>query len=166
MINEILIVGATLPSGDVSDILIRDALVVDMGIGLSSSSAEVIDAVGLQVLPGLVDLHTHLREPGFEHSETVLSGTRAAAAGGFTTVFAMANTSPVADTAGVVEQVWQRGVEAGYATVRPIGAVTVGLEGQTLADLAGMANSRAHVRVFSDDGKCVFDPLIMKRAME
>ena len=81
MINEILIVGATLPSGDVSDILIRDALVVDMGIGLSSSSAEVIDAVGLQVLPGLVDLHTHLREPGFEHSETVLSGTRAAAAG-------------------------------------------------------------------------------------
>jgi dihydroorotase len=96
----------------------------------------------------------------------VLSGTRAAAAGGFTTVFAMANTNPVADTAGVVEQVWQRGVEAGYASVRPIGAVTVGLEGQTLADLAGMANSRAHVRVFSDDGKCVFDPLIMKRAME
>ena len=166
MSNEILIAGAILPSGEVSDVLIRDGLIAGVGEGFSSSSAEVIDASGLQVLPGLVDLHTHLREPGFEHSETVLSGTRAAAAGGFTTVFGMANTSPVADTAGVVEQVWQRGVEAGYATVRPIGAVTVGLEGQTLADLAGMANSRAHVRVFSDDGKCVFDPLIMKRAME
>jgi dihydroorotase len=166
MSTEILITGATLPSGNVSDILIRDGLIADIGVGLTSNTAEVIDASGLQVLPGLVDLHTHLREPGFEQSETVLSGTRAAAAGGFTTVFSMANTNPVADTAGVVEQVWQRGVEAGYATVRPIGAVTVGLDGETLADLAGMANSRANVRVFSDDGKCVFDPLIMRRAME
>lgn len=166
MSTEMLIAGATLPNGDVSDILIRDGVIAELGAGLKSSTAERIDATGLRVLPGLVDLHTHLREPGFESSETVLTGTRAAAAGGFTTVFAMANTNPVADTAGVVEQVWQRGVEAGYATVRPIGAVTVGLEGQTLADLAGMANSQAHVRVFSDDGKCVFDPLVMKRALE
>jgi dihydroorotase len=166
MSTELLIAGATLPGGDVADILIRDGLIVDIGVGLTSATAELVDAVGLRVLPGLVDLHTHLREPGFESSETVLTGTKAAAAGGFTTVFAMANTNPVADNAGVVEQVWQRGVEAGYATVRPIGAVTVGLDGQALADLAGMANSRARVRVFSDDGKCVFDPLIMRRAME
>jgi dihydroorotase len=107
-----------------------------------------------------------LREPGFEQSETVLTGTRAAAAGGFTTVFAMANTSPVADTAGVVEQVLTLGDTAGYATVRPIGAVTVGLEGERLAELGAMADSRARVRVFSDDGKCVSDPLLMRRALE
>jgi dihydroorotase len=133
---------------------------------LSSSSATKIDADGLVALPGLVDLHTHLREPGYEQSETVLTGTQAAALGGFTSVFAMANTLPVADTAGVVEQVLRLGDEAGYATVRPIGAVTKGLEGGQLAELGAMANSRAAVRVFSDDGKCVFDPLIMRRALE
>jgi dihydroorotase len=137
-----------------------------VGQGLSSASAATIDADGLVVLPGLVDLHTHLREPGYEQSETVLTGTQAAGLGGFTSVFAMANTLPVADTAGVVEQVLRLGDEAGYATVRPIGAVTKGLEGLQLAELGAMANSRAAVRVFSDDGKCVFDPLIMRRALE
>jgi dihydroorotase len=134
--------------------------------GLTDASAETVDAEGLIALPGLVDLHTHLREPGFEQSETVLTGSRAAAAGGFTTVFAMANTSPVADNAGVVEQVQRLGEEAGFVTVRPIGAVTVGLAGETLADIAAMANSRAAVRVFSDDGKCVHDSLLMRRALE
>ena len=166
MTRELIVVGATMPNGEVADIRIRDGRIADIGVGLAADGAEVIDAVGLRALPGLVDLHTHLREPGFETSETVLTGTQAAAAGGYTTVFAMANTSPVADTAGVVEQVWIRGVEAGYATVRPIGAVTIGLGGESLADLAGMAQSRAAVRVFSDDGKCVFDPLIMRRALE
>ena len=117
-------------------------------------------------MPGLVDLHTHLREPGFEASETVLTGTRSAAAGGFTAVHAMANTNPVADTAGVVEQVWSLGVAAGFADVAPVGAVTLGLEGKQLSEMAAMADSRAQVRVFSDDGKCVSDALLMRRALE
>lgn len=163
---DLLIKGATLPDGSRADILIEGTQITAVGQGLSSASATTIDADGLVVLPGLVDLHTHLREPGYEQSETVLTGTQAAALGGFTSVFAMANTLPVADTAGVVEQVLRLGDEAGYATVRPIGAVTKGLEGLQLAELGAMANSRAAVRVFSDDGKCVFDPLIMRRALE
>lgn len=164
--SDLLIAGATLPDGSRADILVEGTRVTAVGQGLSSASATKIDADGLIALPGLVDLHTHLREPGYEQSETVLTGTQAAALGGFTSVFAMANTLPVADTAGVVEQVLRLGDEAGYATVRPIGAVTKGLEGLQLAELGAMANSRAAVRVFSDDGKCVFDPLIMRRALE
>jgi dihydroorotase len=121
---------------------------------------------GLVALPGLVDLHTHLREPGREDAETVESGSRAAALGGYTAVCAMANTSPVADTAGVVEQVWRLGREAGLVDVQPIGAVTVGLAGEQLAELGAMADSAAHVRVFSDDGHCVSDPRLMRRALE
>jgi dihydroorotase len=117
-------------------------------------------------LPGLVDLHTHLREPGREDSETVLSGSMAAAKGGYVAVSAMANTSPVADTAGVVEQVFRLGQEAGLVDVFPIGAVTQGLEGVALSEMGAMADSKAHVRVFSDDGHCVFDPLVMRRALE
>jgi dihydroorotase len=126
---------------------------------------ESIDAKGLVALPGFVDLHTHLREPGFEQSETVLTGSRAAALGGFTAVHAMANTMPVADTAGVVEQIKSLGDEAGLVQVQPIGAVTVGLGGERLAELGAMANSRAKVTIFSDDGKCVSDPLLMRRAL-
>lgn len=163
---DLLITGATLPDGNRADILIEGTRIAAVGSGLSSPAATKIDADGLIVLPGLVDLHTHLREPGYEQSETILSGTQAAALGGFTSVFAMANTLPVADTAGVVEQVLRLGDEAGYATVRPIGAVTQGLKGLLLAELGAMANSRAAVRVFSDDGKSVFDPLIMRRALE
>jgi dihydroorotase len=161
-----VIAGATLADGRTADLLVEGGRIAEVGTGLSAAGATVVDANGLIALPGLVDLHTHLREPGFEQSETVLTGTRAAAAGGFTTVFAMANTSPVADTAGVVEQVLTLGDTAGYATVRPIGAVTVGLEGERLAELGAMADSRARVRVFSDDGKCVSDPLLMRRALE
>ncbi|WP_281640236.1 dihydroorotase [Aurantimicrobium minutum] len=163
---DLLITGATLPDGARADILVEGTRISAVGQALNSASATKIDADGLIALPGLVDLHTHLREPGYEQSETVLTGTQAAALGGFTSVFAMANTLPVADTAGVVEQVLRLGDEAGYATVRPIGAVTKGLEGLQLAELGAMANSRAAVRVFSDDGKCVFDPLIMRRALE
>ena len=128
--------------------------------------ARVIEAESLLALPGLVDLHTHLREPGREDSETVDTGTRAAAAGGFTAVHAMANTDPVADTAGVVEQVWRLGAEAGHCDVHPVGAVTVGLDGQRLAELGAMADSAARVRIFSDDGRCVHDALLMRRALE
>ena len=162
----ILITGAALPSGETTDLLIDNGVVVETGSSLSSAGAQVIEAAGLTALPGLVDLHTHLREPGFEQSETVLTGTRAAAIGGFTAVFAMANTSPVSDTAGVVEQVKSLGDSFGYATVRPIGAVTVGLAGERLSEIGAMAQSRATVRVFSDDGKCVSDALLMRRALE
>lgn len=127
---------------------------------------ELIDCSGLVVLPGFVDLHTHLREPGYEQSETVLSGSRSAAAGGYTAVHSMANTFPVADTAGVVEQIASLGKEAGLVQVQPIGAVTVGLKGEQLAELGAMAKSKAAVRIFSDDGNCVHDPALMRRALE
>jgi dihydroorotase len=136
------------------------------GTLVAAEGERVIEATGLIAMTGLVDLHTHLREPGFEQSETVLTGSRAAAAGGFTTVFAMANTMPVQDTAGVVEQVQSLGDAAGYATVRPIGAVTEDLAGERLSEIGAMAQSRAAVRVFSDDGKCVHDSLLMRRALE
>jgi dihydroorotase len=164
--SSFLLRGATLPDGSTADVAIADGRIVGVGERLDSSDATVVDATGLQALPGLVDLHTHLREPGYEDSETVLTGTRAAAAGGFTTVFAMANTSPVADTAGLVEQELALGEAAGYATVQPIGAVTTGLAGERLAELGAMASSRARVRLFSDDGFCVSDPLLMRRALE
>ena len=164
--NRILIRGAALPDGSRTDILVADGLIAELGRTISDGKARLIDADGLIALPGLVDLHTHLREPGFEHSETVLTGSRAAAKGGFTAVHAMANTSPVADTAGVVEQVQSLGDAAGYVMVRPVGAVTVGLDGERLAEIGAMARSRAAVRVFSDDGKCVSDALLMRRALE
>ena len=153
-----------LADGSVQDIQIQGDKIVKVGKSLSAD--EILDCTGLIALPGFVDLHTHLREPGFEQSETVLTGTQSAALGGFTAVHAMANTMPVADTAGVVEQVASLGKEAGYADVYPIGAVTVGLEGKQLAELGAMANSKAKVKVFSDDGKCVHDPVIMRRALE
>ncbi|MEY3908217.1 MAG: hypothetical protein RLZZ90_124, partial [Actinomycetota bacterium] len=153
-----------LANGQITDIAITDDKISAIGTGLTG--AEVIDCTGLIALPGLVDLHTHLREPGFEQSETIYTGSQAAALGGFTAVHAMANTMPVADTAGVVEQVAALGREAGYVDVYPIGAVTVGLNGTQLSEIGAMANSRAKVRVFSDDGKCVHDPVIMRRALE
>ncbi|MDR1441348.1 MAG: dihydroorotase [Bifidobacteriaceae bacterium] len=161
-----LIKGAVLPSGQRADIQIVDGIFQAVGRVSSSGAAQVVDADGLVALPGLVDIHTHLREPGHEDAETVRSGSRAAAAGGYTCVHAMANTYPVADTAGVVEQVWRLGRDAGYVDVRPVGAVSVGLEGHHLAELAAMARSAARVSVFSDDGECVWDPVLMRRALE
>jgi dihydroorotase len=164
--EPVLIRGARLVRGEPADLLLRDGLIAEIGTGLSAAGALLIDADGLQALPGLVDLHTHLREPGREDAETVESGTRAAALGGFTAVHAMANTEPVADTAGVVEQVWRLGQQAGWVDVRPVGAVTVGLRGERLAELGAMADSAAGVRIFSDDGRCVSDALLMRRALE
>ncbi|OHX03027.1 dihydroorotase [Micromonospora sp. WMMB235] len=161
-----LITGVSIVGGEPTDLLIRDGVVAGTGRGLAADDATVIDASGLVALPGLVDLHTHLREPGREDAETVESGSRAAALGGYTAVCAMANTSPVADTAGVVEQVWRLGREAGLVDVQPIGAVTVGLAGERLAELGAMADSAAGVRIFSDDGHCVSDPRLMRRALE
>ncbi|TFB90375.1 dihydroorotase [Cryobacterium algoricola] len=161
-----LIRNARLADGTRTDLLLADGRIQELGTALSHAGATVIDADGLLALRGLVDLHTHLREPGYEQSETILTGSQAAAIGGFTSVFAMANTSPVQDTAGVVEQVLALGERAGYVTVQPIGAVTLGLAGERLAELGAMATSRARVRVFSDDGFCVSDPLLMRRALE
>jgi dihydroorotase len=163
---SVLIKGARLFGEDPVDIVLKDGVIASIGEHLSVPTAEVVDADGLIALPGLVDLHTHLREPGREDTETVQTGSRAAALGGFTAVHAMANTDPVADTAGVVEQVWRLGQEAGLVDVVPVGAVTVGLAGERLAELGAMADSAARVRVFSDDGMCVADPALMRRALE
>jgi len=166
MRDVFVVTGARIEGGDPTNLLLRDGRIADIGPTLHPAGAEVVPADGLIALPGLVDLHTHLREPGREDAETVETGSRAAALGGFTAVHAMANTDPVADTAGVVEQVWRLGREAGLCDVQPVGAVTVGLRGEQLAELGAMADSAARVRVFSDDGKCVGDPALMRRALE
>ncbi len=168
--TDYLILGARLLGGQPTDLVLRDGVIAGFSADLAHARdgvpLETIDASGLVALPGLVDLHTHLREPGREDAETVLTGTQSAARGGFTCVHAMANTSPVADTAGVVEQVWRLGREGGFCDVQPVGAVTVGLKGERLAELGAMADSAAGVRVFSDDGICVSDAVLMRRALE
>lgn len=166
MSSTILISGGTLPDGKKSDLLIKDGKISEIATKIEPQGAQVIAASNSILLPGLVDLHTHLREPGKEDAETVESGSRAGVKGGFTALSAMANTSPVADTAGVVEQVYRLGQSTGLLDVFPIGAVTRGLEGEHLAEIGAMADSVARVRVFSDDGHCVFDPLVMRRALE
>ena len=163
---DYVIKGVSLPDGKKTDLAIASGLISSVGSGFKGEASNVIDAKDCVVLPGLVDLHTHLREPGREDAETVLSGSRAGVKGGFTAVSAMANTSPVADTAGVVEQVYRLGQEAGLLDVFPIGAVTQGLKGEALSEIGAMADSVARVRVFSDDGNCVSDPLVMRRALE
>ena len=161
-----LVVRGVRPYGeDAVDIVVSDGVIVELAPP-GTAAGEIVDADGLVALPGFVDLHTHLREPGREDAETVRTGSQSAALGGFTCVHAMANTSPVADTAGVVEQVWRLGQEAGLVDVRPVGAVTVGLGGERMAELGAMAHSAAQVRVFSDDGKCVHDAVLMRRALE
>jgi dihydroorotase len=154
------------PYGEAAvDLVVADGILVEI-LPEGTGTGEVIECAGLVALPGFVDLHTHLREPGREDAETVESGSRAAALGGYTCVHAMANTSPVADTAGVVEQVWRLGERTGLVDVRPVGAVTVGLGGERMAEIGAMAHSAAQVRVFSDDGKCVHDAALMRRALE
>ena len=163
--TTLVIRGAGVNGGAATDLVVEDGVIAETGTGLSRAGARVVDADGLIALPGLVDLHVHLREPGFEASETILTGSRAAAAGGFTTVFAMPNTQPVADVAGVVEQELALGEAAGYVHVQPIGAVTVGQKGERLAELGAMATSRARVRVFSDDGSRISLEITPARAL-
>jgi len=165
--SNFLLTGLTLPDGTASDLQIANGVITAIGRTIASNADDqVVDLQGSVVLPGLVDLHTHLREPGKEDAETVLSGSMAAAKGGYVAISAMANTSPVADTAGVVEQVYALGQSAGFVDVFPIGAVTQGLAGEALSEIGAMADSNARVRVFSDDGNCVHDPLVMRRALE
>ena len=163
--TKLVVRGASLLGETTGDLLVVDGVITEVG-SVDSTGAEVVDADGLVALPGLVDLHTHLREPGREDAETVVTGSRAAAVGGFTAVLAMANTSPVTDTAEAAERVHDLGVAAGLVDVHPVGAVTKGLAGEELAELGLMHRSRARVRVFSDDGKCVADPRVMRRALE
>ncbi|WP_439032827.1 dihydroorotase [Gordonia terrae] len=153
--------------GDPVDVLVVDGVISEIASGITvPDDVEVIDGDGGVLLPGFVDLHTHLREPGREDTETIRSGSAAAALGGYTAVFAMANTSPVADNSTVTDNVWRSGREVGLVDVYPVGAVTVGLEGRELAEMGMMAAGAAGVRMFSDDGKCVDDPLLMRRALE
>ena len=164
-----LIRGAAPYGEEPTDVLIAGGVIAARGAEVAASGHDglvEIDGTGMILLPGLVDLHTHLREPGREDAETIESGTRAAALGGFTCVHAMANTEPVADTAGVVEQVKHLGDQAGWVDVRPVGAVSEGLRGEHLAELGAMASSEARVRIFSDDGVCISDPMLMRRALE
>jgi len=165
MTGTVLIKGASLLGERSADLLVRDGVIAEVG-SVSAAADRTIDADGLVALPGLVDLHTHLREPGREDAETVLSGSRAAAAGGYTAVLAMANTNPVTDTAEAAERVLDLGRAAGLVDVQPVGAVTKGLAGEELAELGLMARSRARVSVFSDDGRCVGDARVMRRALE
>ena len=169
--TQFLLAGVRDLSGKEIDLRISQGVISEISaagvLKRGDSSGEIhIDGRGLQLLPGLVDLHTHLREPGREDAETVRTGSAAAALGGFTAVHAMANTDPVADTAGVVEQVVRLGRAAGYCDVFAVGAVTQGLLGRELAELGAMAHSMANVRIFSDDGHCVSDSLVMRRALE
>lgn len=164
MTSNIILKNATDLTGKTIDVVIHAGVIVEAS--KPGSDYLEVDCKGLRVLPGFVDLHTHLREPGFEQSETVASGSASAAAGGFTAIHAMANTNPVADTAGVVEQVARLGEQTGLVFVQPIGAVTVSLKGEQLAELGAMSKSRAKVRIFSDDGNCVHDPALMRRALE
>src|SRR6201990_1274081 len=164
--SSFLLRGVRPLGGDPVDVLLADGRISEIGRGLSAAGAHTVDADGLIALPGLVDLHTHLREPGREDAETVETGTAAAALGGYTAVHAMANTDPGAATAGVGEQGWRLGRTAGHRDVQPVGAVPIGLNGARLAEPGTMADSAARVRVFSDDGRCVSDPLLMRRALE
>lgn len=152
--------------GEPVDVLIVDGIIREIATDLGVLDAEIIEAHGQVLLPGFVDLHTHLREPGREDTETIESGSAAAALGGYTAVFAMANTNPVADSHVVTDHVWRRGREVGLVDVYPVGAVTVGLAGKQLAEMGTMAAGVGAVRMFSDDGHCVHDPLIMRRALE
>ncbi|MCX6479551.1 MAG: dihydroorotase [Mycobacterium sp.] len=168
MSGSLLIRGVRLyGEGDPTDVLVTDGQIAEIGAGLTApKSAPVIEAPGQVLLPGLVDLHTHLREPGREYAEDIETGSAAAALGGFTAVFAMANTDPVADSPVVTDHVWRRGQQVGLVDVHPVGAVTVGLEGSQLTEMGLMAAGVGQVRMFSDDGVCVHDPLVMRRALE
>lgn len=148
-----------------ADVRIANGVVVEVGVGLLSGDGEqVVDAAGMVVCPGFVDLHVHLREPGREEAETIETGSRGAALGGFTAIVAMPNTDPTQDSVGVVEFVRQQGERAGLCEVLPSGSITIGRRGETLTPFAELA--AAGVRLFTDDGNGVQDPQLMRRAYE
>lgn len=153
--------------GEPVDVLIRDGVIAEIGASVDAADdAQVLSFEGDVLLPGLVDMHVHLREPGREDTETLETGSRAAARGGFTAVFTMANTKPVTDDPSTAEAVWLKSQAVGLCDVHPVGSITKDLDGKNLTEFGMMADSQAKVRMFSDDGKCVDDPLIMRRALE
>lgn len=152
--------------GDPVTVLIEDGVITDLDAGRDTETDRTVDGRGHVLLPGLVDIHVHLREPGREDTETIITGSQAAAKGGFTAVFTMANTSPVMDQPVIAESVWLKGQHAAICDVHPVGSITKALEGRELTEFGMMAASQARVRMFSDDGKCVEDPQIMRRALE
>ena len=164
----LLITGARIidATGDrTGDIRITDGSISDVGDALApGADDQVIDAAGLVVSPGFVDLHVHLREPGREEAETIETGSRAAALGGFTAIVAMPNTDPTQDCVEVVDFVRRQGERAGLCEVLPSGSITVGRAGETLTPFAELA--AAGVKLFTDDGNGVQDPLLMRRALE
>jgi dihydroorotase len=149
-----------------ADVLVDHGVIAEVDAGLRAAGAQVVDCGGLVVCPGFVDLHVHLREPGREDAETIESGSRAAALGGYTAVCPMPNTDPVADNAGVVEMVAARGREVGLVDVFPVGAVTLGQRGAELAELGAMARSAAAVDCFSDDGHPIREARLLRLALE
>ncbi|WP_295628018.1 dihydroorotase [uncultured Corynebacterium sp.] len=167
--GELLLTGVR-PYGEGEDVnvLVRDGVIAAIGadVRAEADDARVLDFDSLVLLPGLVDMHVHLREPGREDTETLASGSAAAARGGFTAVFTMANTAPVTDDPSVAESVWLKAQSVGLCDVHPVGSITKGLKGEGLTEFGMMADSQAKVRMFSDDGKCVDDPQIMRRAIE
>lgn len=167
--GELLLTGVR-PYGEGEDVnvLIRDGVIAAIGADVEASDddARVLDFDSLVLLPGLVDIHVHLREPGREDTETLATGSAAAARGGFTAVFTMANTAPVTDDPAIAESVWLKAQAIGLCDVHPVGSITKGLKGEGLTEFGMMADSQAKVRMFSDDGKCVDDPQIMRRAIE
>lgn len=168
--NELVLRGILVyGEGEPTDVLVRDGLIAEIGpeaAAHAASEAEVLDLDGQILLPGLVDMHVHLREPGREDTETVATGSASAAQGGFTAVFTMANTAPVMDNPTVAETVWYKGQKTNLCDVHPVGSISKGLEGKELTEFGMMADSDAKVRMFSDDGKCVDDPRLMRRAIE
>jgi len=147
-----------------ADVLIRDGVIAAVAPSIEAHGAKVFDAAGLVVAPGFIDMHVHLREPGFEHAETIESGSRAAAAGGFTSVCAMPNTSPVNDNPTVTSYIVERAARHAVVNVFPIGAITKGSAGEALAEMGSM--KQAGAVAVSDDGKPVMNARVMRRALE
>lgn len=149
---------------EVTDIYVEEGIITEVGQDIEKQADRVIDAAGLFVMPGLIDLHVHLREPGLEYKETIETGCAAAARGGYTTIFAMPNTKPVADCAAVIRQVEEKAKKVTGVHVHQIGSLTKGQKGKELADLADLAE--AGCIAFSEDGKSVMDSLLCRQAME